>query len=68
MDPMFVFDGSIMSAGRGRSTIWLLEDTVFNGVPAPGRVGVCTLRAVLCPTPKMSDPLVMMALWGKRRW
>lgn len=28
MDPVFVFEGSIMPAGKGGSTVWLLEDAV----------------------------------------
>jgi hypothetical protein len=27
-DPVFVFEGSIMPAGKGGSTVWLLEDAV----------------------------------------
>jgi hypothetical protein len=29
MDPIFVFEGSIMPAGKDGSAVWLLEDAVF---------------------------------------
>ena len=39
MDPVFVFEGSLMPAGRGGSTVWLLEDAMFGPpeYPLPAR-------------------------------
>ncbi|CCQ44565.1 putative uncharacterized protein [Pseudarthrobacter siccitolerans] len=39
MDPIFVFEGSLMPAGRGGCTVWLLEDAMFGPpeYPLPAR-------------------------------